>query len=605
MPRLRGGRYLYQRRDEKTERGSIYEYDPSTHRETTALDLDHSDLVPQYWTTSSDGARIALLFSRNGSDAMVARVFDVRGRKWLSDEISGFRRSYPEWDMTNAFFYTWSPVDPAISEEVRAARSEIRYHVIGTDTEHDRRVRASTDENGVFEVPTPSPGGRWLISTRIRSSTERALYLQDRRRGDKAEWQLITPADSHAFYDATFTTSGIIVNTNEGAPRGRAFHVDLEHPARERWKEFAAAQSDATLDDVVAVKDYVFLRYLRDAEASYDIRRNDGTFVKKLLPPSLGSLISLNGSPRESEASVAFGTYTQPYQVYLLRAPSFELSPFPAGFEASGDSKYITEKVFYTSPDGTRAPIFMTRARTTAANKPAPLILNGYGTFGYNLGPLYHKGLDVWLDRGGIYAEAVTRGGGEYGEEWHQAGMKRGRKNVYDDFLAASEYLVRERWTSPDRFILRGVSSGGLLVAVAETERPDLYKAVVADVPLADMVRYTHGKDNGTLWVGEYGSPDVPAEFEVLLRYSPYHRVQRGTRYPPTLVISAESDDRVDPMHARKFVAKLQANYPCSQVLLRTEKGAGHGGATTTTAWEENEADIYAFALRAVSDVAP
>jgi prolyl oligopeptidase len=226
-------------------------------------------------------------------------------------------------------------------------------------------------------------------------------------------------------------------------------------------------------------------------------------------------------------------------------------------------------------------------------------MLYAYGAFGESMLPAYQRDIRPWLDRGGIYAQAIVRGGGEYGREWHLSAIGRNRKKVYDDFLAASEHLVREGWTSPDRFVIRGGSAGGLLVTVAEVERPDLYRAVIAEVPVTDMVRYPLGHDNGTLWVEEYGSPAKADEFG-LYQYSPYHRVKKGTKYPSTLILSSENDQRLDPMHSRKFAAALDDADPCATVLLRTEHDGGHAGASRQSNWIQEVADLYTFALNAV-----
>jgi prolyl oligopeptidase len=606
MPVLRNGTYLYGRRDEASERGRVYKYDPRTSVESVVLDLDKTDLVARYWIPSPNGTRIAFLMSPVGGDALVCRVYDTVAEHWLSDEVPGFRYGFPVWTPDEkAFYYTWSPLDHGLVADKRAALSEIRVHRLGASAEKDEVVREASGADGTFEIPDVSPDGKWLTAVRIAGSLGQITYLAERGRRGPDAWAQLTPSVAKVRYDVTFGRKALYVASDDGAPNGRAFLVDPRHPAKDRWKEIVGERKDRSLEGISTIGQYVFFTYLKDAETYYEIRREDGTFVKEIAPPIVGMLRGLAGQTDSSEGSVALSTYTDPYQIYLFKAPNFELKPFPPSAPSAAPSRYVTEKVFATSPDGTRLPIFVVRATATPRRESAPLILYAYGAFGESTLPGFHRGLSAWLDRGGVYAEAVIRGGGEYGKEWHIAGMGKARKNVYDDFIAASEYLVKEGWTTPDRFVLRGASAGGLLVTVAETERPDLFRAVIAQVPVTDMTRYTHGHDNGTLWLEEFGSPTKQDEFDALYRYSPYHRIRRGVAYPDTLVLSSAEDDRVDPMHSRKFVAAMQDADPCGTILLRTESKAAHSGPTTLSRWFTQEADVYSFALHAVGVAQP
>jgi prolyl oligopeptidase len=600
--RRRNGRYLYGRRDPGHDRGGIFEYDPKTKRETLVLDLDANidgNLVVSSWVTSPDGHYVVCRLSPYGGDMTQGRIFDVRSRTWLSDRIADIRYSYPAWDPSAAgFFYTWSPTDKDMPADQRTAASELRYHALRTDGSADRTVKPAPNQPGVIEVAGLSPDGRWLLAVRWDGTTKNALAVLDRHL-PKPTWQALTPLDQYR-YDTTFSKNALYVWTHEADARATLYAVDLTHPERGRWKPILQERPDASLDDAQVVGDYLMLTYLKDGGRECEVRRLDGTFVRNLGAPRMGELTSVGGEADETEGTVLFGTYTEPYTPYLIRPPNFEFEKFPTA-RVEDDDRYVTEKVEYTSPDGTRAPIYVVRARTTPAKKPAPLMLYGYGGFGEQIHPGYVPGITAWLDRGGLYAEAVVRGGGEFGPAWHEAGMREKRANVYADFLSAAQHLVDDGWTSPAKLVIRGASAGGLLVAVAMTERPDLFAGVISEVPLTDMIRYPKGVGNGPLWVQEYGSPDDEKFFPTLLRYSPYHHVQTGVKYPWLLVDSAADDDRADAMHARKFVAAHQAANPTGVVLLRTEHDAAHGGPTTETAWIESEADVYSFALRAIA----
>ena len=601
LPRGRGNVYLYQRAASHEERGSIFRFDRTAGRETRLLDLEDTKstdgLVASWWSASQDGRYLVFRLSPNGNDTVDARVYDTHSRQWLPETISDIRYSYPAWDPSSkGFFYTWSPRYPALSAADRAAQSSVRFHTVGTPQREDLQTRPAPAEASVIEMPGVSPDGRWLIVVRWYNSEHTAIFLQDRLSRGR-DWIQITPEQPFQ-YNANCGKGALFVLTNEGGPRRRLFRVDYAHPERDHWSEISRERADATLESVDTIGDYLVLQYLKDAESVFEIHRYDGSLVTTLGAAGLGTLSEVTGSTRTDEGVALFGGYTEPYTAVRLDAPTFKFRDFPFAKRASASAAYVTEKVFYTSPDGTRAPIFIVHRASPPARKPAPLLLYGYGTQGFSITPQYNRGLESWLDRGGVYAEAVVRGGGEYGNAWHEAGMRRARGNTYADFIAASEYLVQNGWTTSRQLVIRGASGGGLLVAVAATQRPDLYAGVVAEVPLTDMIRFPHS-GIGSLLVDEFGSPDDPGDFPTLLHYSPYHSVRDGVRYPPFLILSNAGDDRVDPMHARKLAAALMAHDANAHVLLRTQENAAHGGPTSETMWAEAEADIYAFALAA------
>ncbi len=603
IPQLRGKRYTYVRRDPPHERGVFYEYDPVKKSEIAIADLDRIDaneqLIATWWDVSRDGHHAVFRVSKNGNDAVEARVLDIRTRTWLPDRVRDIRYCYPVWDTEGrGFYYTQSPDQADMSPEKRAAQSRIRYHLLKSTADTDVVVKDKPDRDGVMEVPWISPDGRWLTASRWHGSTRNGLALFDRK-AKKSTWKTFTP-DRDAQYHIAFAKEKIYLWTNEDAPRGRIFAADPLRPERENWREIVRQRDDAIIADMFIQDKYLVIQYLEGAEKKYAVHRLDGSYVRDILPPAVGSISKILAEPGVEEGTALFENHAQPQTPYLIRAPAFSFERFPALQSSSSNGPYVTEKTYYTSPDGTRAPIFVVRAKTTPPNEPAPLMLYSYGAHGVSLTPGYRKGIESWLDRGGIYAEAIVRGGGEFGDEWHRAGMKQGRANVYADFIAASEYLIRQQWTTASQLVIRGKSFGGLLVAVAMTERPDLFAGVISEVPLTDMIRYRIG-GNGPLWTDEFGVPENADEFATLFRFSPYHRVASGVSYPWLLVTGSADDDRVNPMHGRKFVAALHAAAPSATVLLRTEPNAAHGGPTTASAWARSEADIYAFARAAIA----
>ncbi|WP_394845432.1 prolyl oligopeptidase family serine peptidase [Pendulispora brunnea] len=603
VPIKKGGRYYYARRDAPHERGTYFEYDPATKKETALVDLDRLDpneqLIAMWWRVSHNGRYVIFCMSNKGGDALEGRVFDVRARAWLPDRVGNMRHSYPVWDTNEkGFYYTWSPNHLDLSPEKRAAQSRIQYHLLRTAADADTIVKEPHHEDGVLEVPGLSDDGRWLIASRWYGTTKNAYTVFDRA-SKHGVWKPFTP-DRDAQYSSDHRGNLLYVVTTEDAPRRRMLLADMLHPERDRWREIVHQREDASITHFGLFEKHMAIEYRKGGENEYAIHRLDGTYVRNVQPPGVGSLSGLIVPPPYNEGTVAFASYTQPMTPYVMRSPSFALERFPLAKERASDSAYITEKVLYTSPDGTRGPIFVVRAKSTPRNQPAPLILHAYGAFGITLEPGYRKGIEAWLDRGGIYAEAMIRGGGEFGDEWHRAGMRQKRANVYADFIAASEQLVHDHWTTPSQFVIRGKSAGGLLTTVAMTERPDLYAGVIAEVPCTDMVRYRIG-GYGPLWTAEFGDPEKSDEFAALLRYSPYHNVKSGVRYPWVLVTASTDDDRLNPMHGRKFVAALHAAAPAATVLYRLERDAAHGGATTATHWVQSEADIYTFARAAIT----
>jgi prolyl oligopeptidase len=337
------------------------------------------------------------------------------------------------------------------------------------------------------------------------------------------------------------------------------------------------------------------MEYLRDAASELRLTTLEGKPVRTVALPGVGASSNLVGLEDQDEAFFLFSSFTIPRQVYKTSVSSGKVELW-AKVEVPVDTGlYTVQQVFYPSKDGTKVPLFLVHRKELQRDGERPTLLYGYGGFNVSMQPGFRASIFPWLDAGGVYAVANLRGGGEYGKAWHEAGRLYHKQNVFDDFHAAAEYLVREQYTRPGRLAIQGGSNGGLLVGAAMTQRPELYGAVVCAVPLLDMVRY-HQFGSGRTWIPEYGTADKPEDFQVLYAYSPYHKLKEGVRYPPLLMMSADHDDRVDPLHARKFVAAVQnLAGPGAPTLLRIEANAGHGGADQVVKAIESSADMYAF----------
>jgi len=384
------------------------------------------------------------------------------------------------------------------------------------------------------------------------------------------------------------------VSTNAGAPHSRIFAVDPARPAREAWREIVPERNDATLDSMRLVGGKLALVYLKDAVTRLEVHGLDGKLVRELPLPDVGTASNLVGREDEDEAYFEFKSYTHPPEIFRTSVARGGADLYSRVKLPVDPSLYETEQIFATSKDGTRVPMFVVHRKGAARDGQSPALLYAYGGFNIAITPSFRGSIYPWLERGGVYAEAVLRGGSEYGEEWHRAGMLANKQHVFDDFIAAAEELVKRDFTRPTRLTIRGGSNGGLLVGAAETQRPDLFAVVLCHVPLLDMLRY-HLYGSGKTWIPEYGSADDPEQFKYLAAYSPLQQVRDGVRYPATLVLSADADDRVDPMHARKFAAALQHSSTGGPVLLRIEKHSGHGGADLIKATIEKTADEYSF----------
>jgi prolyl oligopeptidase len=475
----------------------------------------------------------------------------------------------------------------------RPGYAEVRFHKIGTDPKGDALVHEKTGDPGTFIGAELSRDGRWLLAAIEHGWTRSDVYFQDLHAADRAWRPLAVGRDAR--FEVTAFRRHLFVRTNDGAPKYRVFRVDPAHPERERWTEIVPERSDATLEAMSIVGGRLSLAYLKDVVSHLEVRDEGGALVREVELPTLGSASAFSGEPDDDVAYYSFQSFTYPTEIFETSVATGKTSTWYKLRVPVDPSRYSVEQSFAASRDGTRVPFFVVSARGAAAG-PSPTILYGYGGFQAAQTPFFSSSIFPWLEHGGVWVVANVRGGSEYGEDWHRQGMRRSKQNVFDDYFAVAEELVRRGTTTPDRLAALGASNGGLLVGAAMTQRPSLFGVALCGVPLLDMVRYEQF-GSGKTWAPEYGTVEDADDFRALLAYSPYHHVVAGTRYPATLLLSADSDDRVDPMHARKFAAALQSASSGGPVLLRVEHHSGHGGADLVRAAVEKVADEYAFAF--------
>ncbi|WP_437305771.1 prolyl oligopeptidase family serine peptidase [Sorangium sp. So ce388] len=609
-PRHRRGRYFVSRRHATKEKSIVYWKEGKGGEERVLLDpnswSDDGSVSLGGWEVSWDGKNVAYKVQKNNSDEATLHVMDVAsGKRSDVDVIEGGKYAYASWTPSgDGFYYVWLPTDPSIPVADRPGYAEVRFHRLGQDPRQDRVVRGRTGDPRTFLNASVSKDGRFLVLTVAHGWTSTDVYFRDLRRpgAQTADRPLAVGRDAH--YNVEVYKDRFYVHTDEGAPHYRLFEVDPDRPERAAWKEIVPERPDATLDSVSVVGGHLALSYLKDASSRVEVRALDGRLVREVPLPGIGTVGGPSGLPDEDEAYFSFESFTSPQEIYATSIRTGETALYTRTEVPVDPSAFTVEQTFFPSKDGTKISMFIVRRKDMKKDGSSRALLYGYGGFQISQTPSFTASMYPWLERGGVYAVANLRGGGEYGEAWHRDGMLLKKQNVFDDFIGAAEHLVREGYTRPERLVIQGGSNGGLLVGAALTQRPELFRAAVCGVPLLDMVRY-HLFGSGKTWISEYGSADDPAQFKALHAYSPYHHVRPGTRYPAVLLLSADSDDRVDPMHARKFAAALQAASAGGPVLLRIERNAGHGGADLIKAAVEKGADQISFAMWATSAQAP
>ena len=615
-PSHRGKRYFYTRRHADKEKTIYYVREGEKGEEQVLIDpnqlSDDGSVSVHGIFPSWNGKLLAYKLSENNADAATMYLRNLEtGEEQKLDTIEGAKYASASWTPdSKGFYYTWLPTDPKIDPSDLPGKAEVRFHRIGKDPSKDKVVHPATGDSTRFIGGGVSKDGRWLLVTQSKGWSASAIYFKDLKSkkpgkndsptvANAAKQSLesgFTPlivSDDHV-YRAYAWKGKFYVYTNEGAPKYRVFEVNPKKPERENWKELIA-ESDATLDGMQIVGGRLVLSYSRNAYDEIEVHDLKGKLIRKVELPGLGSASGFLGLPDEDDAYFYYSSFTEVPQIFKTSVKSGKTELWEKVDIPVDTSNFVAEQVWYPSKDGTKVSMFVLRNKDTKLDGTNPTLLYGYGGFNVSMSPGFSSRAVVWLENGGIYAIANLRGGGEYGEEWHRAGMLENKQNVFDDFAGAAEFLIKEKYTSSEKLAIMGGSNGGLLVGAAMTQRPDLYRAVVCAVPLLDMVRY-HLFGSGRTWIAEYGTAEDPKQFEFIHAYSPYHHIEKGTAYPALLMLAADSDDRVDPMHARKFTAYVQAASTSDRpALLRIEENAGHGGADMIRKGVEKNVDTFSF----------
>jgi len=547
---------------------------------------------------SEDGALLAYATSDAGSDWMTWHVRDVETAADRPDVLEWSKFSGAAWtaDGSGFFYSAYDPPERGAAYEARNLGQRLHHHRLGDRQEDDRLVYARPDEPEWGFDPDVTEDGRWLL-VHVWQGTDRRnrIYLADLAAGGDVRPLL---DDFDAGYEVVGAVDRVLyVRTDLDAPRGRIVAIEIDRPQRDAWREVVPEAAD-TLERVALVGDRLVAVYLRDASSRIRLFALDGAPAGAVELPGLGTVDALAGRQADRALHFTFSSFTRSTSVHRHDLATGATSVVrDAALAVDG---YATEQVFATSADGTPVPMFLVRRAEATPGTPAPTLLYGYGGFNIPVTPSCKVWWLVWLELGGVLAVANLRGGGEYGEAWHDGGRLANKQNVFDDFAACARWLVDEGWTSPARLAINGGSNGGLLVGACMTQRPELYGACVPEVGVLDMLRF-HTFTIGWGWASDYGTVDDPEQFSTLLAYSPVHNVRPGTAYPPTLITTGDHDDRVVPGHSFKFAAALQsAQTGEAPVLVRVETDAGHGVATPTGKLIDQRADVLAFLVRAL-----
>ncbi len=602
VPRREGGRLFYTRNDGLQDQSTLLVEDrPDVPArlllDPNTLSKDGTTALVQ-WEPSDDGRLLAYGLSRAGSDWTEWRVLDVATGKDLPDVLKWSKFSGCSWAKDGSGFWYSRYEAPREGEEYDGVleNQKLSFHRLGEEQESDALVYARPDHpKWGFGATLTEDGRRLVVHVWEGSQPENRIFVKDMPSGEVRP--LLDAGDaSWEFVDAE--GDELLLQTNKDAPRGRVVAVHAVDPSRRRT---VVPECEETLQSVTSVAGRLVAVYMKDARSLVRVHRRDGTLEREIPLPGLGTASGFGGHPDDEDCWFVYTDFFTPPAIWRCEPATGRVDPFRTPKLGFDPSAYETEQVFYRSADGTRVPMFLARKRGLPRDGNRPVLLYGYGGFNISLTPWYSVQNMVWMERGGVFAVANLRGGGEYGKAWHQAAVVANRPKAHDDFLAAAEWLCANGWTNPRRLAIHGGSNGGLLVGACLVRRPDLFGAAMPAMGVLDMLRY-HRFTIGWAWAADYGTSDDAEQFRTLLGYSPLHNVKAGAPYPPTLILTADTDDRVVPGHSYKFAAALQrAQGGKAPILLRVDVRSGHGMGAPTSMLIARATDQLAFLVEALN----
>ncbi len=601
VPRIAGRYYFYTRRDGMQNQPVLYVREGLAGKDRALVDVNQlaadGTVALDWFYPAEHGKYVAYGTSLNGSEMSTLHVIDTKTGTLLPDTIERTRAASIAWSLDNSgFYYTRYPNKGDVPEGQERYNRHVFYHLLRTDPATDPPIFGEgRDPEDWPSVNLDNDGSLLLISV-AQGWTKTELFLMDTR---KATPPTRITTGKNFLYSATLYNGRIYIVTNEDAPRFRVFMAEAGNYDRDDWQEIIP-QAGGVLKDAELWGGKIFAQYEQNATSQLKVFDLGGVLLSNLTLPAIGSVFAWQGKWDRDEVFYGFESFTIPPSIYRYDLKTGSTTLW-AKVDAPGidPAAYEVEQEWYHSKDGTRVPMFVVSKKGLKKDGQHPTVLTGYGGFNLSLTPEFDSDIYLWLEHGGVYAVANLRGGSEFGEDWHRAGMLDKKQNVFDDMIAAAEFLISEKYTDKNHLAIWGGSNGGLLMGAMITQRPDLFRAVVCDAPLLDMLHYQKFQI-ARLWIPEYGTAEDPAQFKWLYAYSPYHHVKAGTEYPAILFTTADSDSRVDPMHARKMTALMQAEAVnggsrVRPILLRIETKAGHGPGTPVGKQVEEDTDAYSF----------
>jgi len=563
--------------------------DPNTFKEDGTISLGGASF-------SENGKTLAYSISEGGSDWRKVLIMDTESKAIIEDTLVDIKFSGLSWYKNEGFYYSSYDKPEGSALSAKTDQHKVYYHKIGTSQADDTLIYGGvSEEKHRYVGAYVTEDNNYLVLTASVSTSGNKLFIKDIT-VENSSWITILNHTDTSTYVMDNVGSMLYLYTNLDAPNNKVVKVDFKNPNSENWEDVITETTNVLT--VSTGGGYFFAEYMVDAVSKVLQYKYDGSLVRDIELPGIGTISGGGAKKEETELYYSFTNYTTPGSIYkynietgvseLYRKPDIDFN----------SEDFESKQVFYTSKDGTKIPMIITHKKGLKLNGKNPTILYGYGGFNISLTPRFSITNTVWMEQGGIYAVPNLRGGGEYGKEWHDAGTKLKKQNVFDDFIAAAEYLIENNYTSSDYLAIRGGSNGGLLVGAVMTQRPDLMKVALPAVGVLDMLRY-HTFTSGAGWAYDYGTANDDKEmFEYLLKYSPVHNVKKGVEYPATLITTGDHDDRVVPAHSFKFAAELQANQiGGNPTLIRIETDAGHGAGTPVAKTIEQYADIFGFTL--------
>jgi prolyl oligopeptidase len=601
VPQLEGRHYFYTRRDGMQNQPVLYVREGVGGKDRVLVDANQlaadGTVALDWFQASENGKYVAYGTSASGSEMSTLHIIETNTGEILPDTIERTRAASIAWTHDNfGFYYTRYPKKGDVPDGEEAYHRHVFYHALGTAPDTDQPIFGEGRDLEDWPSVTMDNDGRLLLITVSQGWTKTELFLMDLKKGTPPTRITV---NKNFLYRATAYNGRLYIVTNEDAPRYRVFMAEAGNYERDDWQEIIP-QTGSVLQNIGLWGDKIVARYEQNASSQLKIFESDGTSVKDVALPAIGTVWDVSGKWNRDEIFFGFQSFTFAPSIYRYDLKTGATSLW-AKVEAPAidPAGYDVQQEWFNSKDGTRVPMFVVHKKGLKKDGENPTLLTGYGGFNISNTPAFKPATYVWLEHGGVYAVANLRGGAEFGEDWHRAGMLGNKQNVFDDMIAAAEHLIAEKYTDKNHLAIQGGSNGGLLMGAMLTQRPDLFRAVVCQVPLLDMLHYQDFQI-AKLWIPEYGSAESAEQFKWLYAYSPYHHVKAGVEYPATLFMTADSDTRVDPMHAKKMAALMQAEAKNGRsrqrpILLRIEPKAGHGAGKPVAKQIEELTDVYSF----------